>query len=187
MSRPDVSNAVCELGKVASNPTLRHWKSLQHLLRYVTGSIEYDLLYPRQARGSTTLVGYCDAGFCRRFHIKKVVLWINDQVRPCNHSMGIQYPEGNKYIYNRGRVDSNAWRASWRVYSWLSQVAEIGYWKCSMEVWQWGNRSGCHYTKACWPYPTFRCKAQENQGNGHEQSNLGKICAIFWERCRRLN
>ncbi len=63
MSRPDISNSVRELGKVASGPTLRHWKSLQHLLRYIVGPVEYSLFYPRQTLKSNVLLGYCDADF----------------------------------------------------------------------------------------------------------------------------
>ncbi len=62
MSRPDIANAASELGKSCGEPTMRHWRALQHVLRYLHSTTEYGILYPRTV-SNPKLVGYCDADF----------------------------------------------------------------------------------------------------------------------------
>ncbi len=64
MSRPDISNAVRELGQQMHDPTMRHWKSLIHLLRYLSVFCEYGVPFKRQGQDQNIhLKGYSDADF----------------------------------------------------------------------------------------------------------------------------
>ena len=45
MTRPDLSNSVRELGRRAASPCLRHWRGLQHVLRYLAGTLDVCLPY----------------------------------------------------------------------------------------------------------------------------------------------
>ncbi|CAM9828410.1 unnamed protein product [Choristocarpus tenellus] len=61
MTRPDLSNTVRELGTYAS-PCDRHWKGLQHVLRYLAGTTKVGIHY--RAGGEMDnggLVGYGDS------------------------------------------------------------------------------------------------------------------------------
>ena len=65
MTRPDISCSVRELSRRTASPCMRHWRGLQHLLRYLAGTIDVGIHYRRNdtnSRGDkSTLVGYSDA------------------------------------------------------------------------------------------------------------------------------
>ncbi len=42
---------------------MRHWKSVLHVLRCISGTIKYGLLYPRQVKQEPELIGYSDSDF----------------------------------------------------------------------------------------------------------------------------
>ncbi|CAM9652392.1 unnamed protein product [Choristocarpus tenellus] len=46
MTRPDISNSERELGRYAASPCDRHWKGLQHVLRYLLGTTKVGIHYP---------------------------------------------------------------------------------------------------------------------------------------------
>lgn len=45
MTRPDLSNAVRELGRRASAPCMRHWRALQHVARYLAGTLSVSIKF----------------------------------------------------------------------------------------------------------------------------------------------
>ncbi len=47
MTRPDIANAARELGRSCADPTMRHCRALQHVLRYLSNTEEYGIFYPR--------------------------------------------------------------------------------------------------------------------------------------------
>ena len=63
MTRPDLSNAVRELGRRASSPCMRHWRALQHVARYLAGTLTISIMYPRNINSNLqdTLIGYSDS------------------------------------------------------------------------------------------------------------------------------
>ncbi|CAN0457410.1 unnamed protein product, partial [Discosporangium mesarthrocarpum] len=66
MTRPDVANSVRELGRRAASPCLRHWRGLQHVLRYVTSTLDVRIHYGRgpdndEQNDRQILVGYADS------------------------------------------------------------------------------------------------------------------------------
>ncbi len=63
ITRPDLSNAARELGKVAADPTMRHWKSILHVLRYISSTSAYGLLYPNIQEEKLKMIGYSDSDF----------------------------------------------------------------------------------------------------------------------------
>jgi Reverse transcriptase (RNA-dependent DNA polymerase) len=64
-TRPDIAFTISTLSQYSSNPDKLHWRGLQHLLRYLKGTIDHKLTY--QGTGTITtapeLNGYCDADY----------------------------------------------------------------------------------------------------------------------------
>jgi len=62
MTRPDLANAVRELGRRASKPCMRHWRALQHTARYVAGTLSITIKYYNNTQDiSNVLVCYSDS------------------------------------------------------------------------------------------------------------------------------
>ncbi|CAN0057530.1 unnamed protein product [Choristocarpus tenellus] len=66
MTRPDLANSICELGRRAASPCMRHWRGLQHVLRYVARTLDVCIHYDRadkdmNERDEELLVGYGDS------------------------------------------------------------------------------------------------------------------------------
>ena len=49
------------LARFSTSSTMRHWKDIKHIFRYLQGSQDLGLLYTRNQ--DMTLVGYSDAGY----------------------------------------------------------------------------------------------------------------------------
>ncbi len=62
MSRPDISNAVRELGQHMHDPCKRHWDGIKHLLKYLNTYPNLGLLIEQEHR-TPSLKGYSDADF----------------------------------------------------------------------------------------------------------------------------
>ena len=65
-SRPDISFAVSVLARYTSEPTLRHWIGIKHILRYLAGTVNLSLNYTKGSNKIITingLTGYADAGY----------------------------------------------------------------------------------------------------------------------------
>ncbi len=62
MTRPDIANSVRELGINMHDPCMRHWRSVEHLLRYLASYPSLGLLFSsRSPKGGSVLKGYADA------------------------------------------------------------------------------------------------------------------------------
>ncbi|CAM9957270.1 unnamed protein product [Choristocarpus tenellus] len=66
MTRPDLANSVCELGRRAASPCMRHWRGFQHVLRYVAETLDVCIHYGRGDKDMNEgeeelLVGYGDS------------------------------------------------------------------------------------------------------------------------------
>ena len=61
-TRPDIFYAVGVLARFNTNPGVKHWKAVQHLFRYLKGSLDYKLVYGPTANDSSQLfITYTDA------------------------------------------------------------------------------------------------------------------------------
>ncbi|GAV76564.1 hypothetical protein CFOL_v3_20037, partial [Cephalotus follicularis] len=60
-TRPDIAFSVNLLARYSSTPTRRHWNGIKHIMRYLRGSTDMGLFYPRGTK--STLIGYVDAGY----------------------------------------------------------------------------------------------------------------------------
>ncbi|KAL0368450.1 UNVERIFIED_CONTAM: Retrovirus-related Pol polyprotein from transposon TNT 1-94 [Sesamum calycinum] len=60
-TRPDITFAVNLLARYNSAPTRRHWNEIKHILRYLRGTMDMGLFYPKVS--NCDLVGYADAGY----------------------------------------------------------------------------------------------------------------------------
>ena len=60
-TRPDIAFSVNLLARYSSAPTRRHWKGIQHILRYLSGTTDMSLFYSNKSKEK--LLGYADAGY----------------------------------------------------------------------------------------------------------------------------
>ena len=60
-TRPDIAFSVNLLARYNSAPTRRHWKGIQHILRYLSGTTDMSLFYSNKSKEK--LLGYADAGY----------------------------------------------------------------------------------------------------------------------------
>ena len=60
-TRPDIAFAVNLLARHSANPTRRHWVGVKTILRYLKGTQDLGLFFPKNQ--SLNLVGYADAGY----------------------------------------------------------------------------------------------------------------------------
>ncbi len=64
ISRPDISNSVRELGQQMHDPCIRHWKGLQHLVKYLATFPKMGIAVNKERKSQgTQLKGYSDADF----------------------------------------------------------------------------------------------------------------------------
>ncbi|MCP3663063.1 MAG: Ty1/Copia family ribonuclease HI [Gammaproteobacteria bacterium] len=86
MTRPDITHAVRELGRNMQKPCMRHWKGVQHLLKYLATYPDYGIYLGREGQGDgLQLKGYSDADLAgdpetRRSCIGYVILLGNSPV-----------------------------------------------------------------------------------------------------------
>ena len=60
-TRPDIAFSVNLLARYSSEPTLRHWNGVKHLLRYLRGTSDMGLFYSKVPK--LELLGYTDAEY----------------------------------------------------------------------------------------------------------------------------
>ena len=60
-TRPDIAFSVNLLARYSSAPTRRHWKDIQHILRYFSGTTDMCLFYSNKSKEN--LLGYADTGY----------------------------------------------------------------------------------------------------------------------------
>ena len=58
--RPDISYAVGALSRYLASPTMVHWQAAKGVLRYLSGTADYGIIY---APSSPGLMGFCDADY----------------------------------------------------------------------------------------------------------------------------
>jgi hypothetical protein len=59
-TRPDIAYAVSKLSRFVSNPGSEHWSALERVMRYLVGTMNYDIHYPGDPK---VLEGYSDANW----------------------------------------------------------------------------------------------------------------------------
>ena len=60
-TRPNIAFSVNLLVRYSFAPTRRHWKGIQHILRYLSRTTDMDLFYSNKSKEK--LLGYADAGY----------------------------------------------------------------------------------------------------------------------------
>jgi hypothetical protein len=64
--QPDIAFAVNLLARYSAAPTRRHWVGVKIILRYLKGTQDLGLWFPK--RGDLTMVGYVDASYMSNPH-----------------------------------------------------------------------------------------------------------------------
>ncbi|KAK6126820.1 hypothetical protein DH2020_039438 [Rehmannia glutinosa] len=65
-SRPDILHAVCLCARFQSNPKESHMSAVKRIFRYLKGTIQYGLFYPKnENEGGFKLVGHSDSDYAR--------------------------------------------------------------------------------------------------------------------------
>jgi hypothetical protein len=62
-TRPDIAYSVNRLAAFLQNPGPAHWKSVQHLLAYLSGTLDYKITYRRGIKTGIRPVGWFDADY----------------------------------------------------------------------------------------------------------------------------
>ena len=62
-TRPDIAYTVTALGRHAANPGTEHQHTLDHLFRYLRGTLDYKLIYRCGISGGDSILGYVDANW----------------------------------------------------------------------------------------------------------------------------
>ncbi|XP_070030835.1 secreted RxLR effector protein 161-like [Nicotiana tabacum] len=57
---PDIAYVVCRLSRYTHNPNMEHWSTLDRLMKYLRGTMNYAILY---SGFPSTLEGYSDANW----------------------------------------------------------------------------------------------------------------------------
>jgi hypothetical protein len=60
-TRPDISFAVGYVSRFMEKPRHEHLAAVKHLLRYIAGTVDYGLVYPKFTKGNNRLIGYSDS------------------------------------------------------------------------------------------------------------------------------
>ena len=68
-TRLDIAFAVNLLARHSATPTRRHWVGVKHVIRYLQGTVDLGLYYPRDQ--DKTLVGYSNASYLYNSHNAK--------------------------------------------------------------------------------------------------------------------
>ena len=63
LTRPDISYAVSVVSKYMANPGKEHWRALKWILRYLSGTVDYGLIYGTKRGTEVNVEGYVDADF----------------------------------------------------------------------------------------------------------------------------
>ncbi|EZA48641.1 Copia protein [Ooceraea biroi] len=85
-TRPDLSVSVNFFSRFQSNATDLHWNDLKRILRYIKGTLNYDLFYQRGNHNRKTLLGYVDTDWAGGADRKSTsgflfqVLWATRQI-----------------------------------------------------------------------------------------------------------
>ncbi|XP_074324322.1 secreted RxLR effector protein 161-like [Apium graveolens] len=68
-TRPDIAFAVNLLARFSFAPMDRHWNGIKHIFRYLRGTIDFGLFFPKNS--TSQLIGYADAGYLSDPHFGK--------------------------------------------------------------------------------------------------------------------
>ncbi|CAN0513180.1 unnamed protein product, partial [Discosporangium mesarthrocarpum] len=70
-----LSNSVRELGRRSASPCLRHWCGLQHVLRYLAGTTDITIHYPRgtDTDNEQLITGYADSDWANDLETRRSV------------------------------------------------------------------------------------------------------------------
>lgn len=69
-TRPDISYAVGVLSRFSSNPGMKHWTAVKHLMRYLKTTMDYKLTYAPDG-SSDRFITYSDADFAGEHDSKR--------------------------------------------------------------------------------------------------------------------
>ena len=71
-TRPDICWIVMTLSQYLSNPLQEHWVAAKHVLRYLKGTLDYELCY-RKCSEDLKLIGYSDADWASSTHDRRSI------------------------------------------------------------------------------------------------------------------
>jgi hypothetical protein len=63
MARPDIAQRTNELSRFNHDPSVSHWKALRHLVAYVKGSRERQLVFTKSDKCQGRFLGFVDADY----------------------------------------------------------------------------------------------------------------------------
>lgn len=71
-TRPDICWVVTKLSQFLTNPTKKHWVAVMNVLRYLKGTLDYEL-YHRKCDDGLTLIAYSDADWASSTGVRRCI------------------------------------------------------------------------------------------------------------------
>ncbi|GAU37763.1 hypothetical protein TSUD_102800 [Trifolium subterraneum] len=63
-SRPDISHSVGIVSRFMHKPKVTHMQAVKRIIRYLHGTIDYGILFPKPTGHKGNLIGFCDSDWC---------------------------------------------------------------------------------------------------------------------------
>lgn len=63
-SRPDISYGVGLISRFMDDPRQSHLVAAKRIMRYLKGTLDYGILFPKEDQGEIELIGFSDADWC---------------------------------------------------------------------------------------------------------------------------
>ena len=118
-TRPDITYAVNRLASYTANPSLQHTMALKHILRYLSGTRSYGIVYSKCPKGDPLFHGYADAALAN-----------SDE---CKSTTGYVYIAGNGAVtWSSKRQLIQAHSSTEAEYVALSEAACEACWLCNL-------------------------------------------------------
>lgn len=62
-TRPDIAYAVGALARFMAKPAIEHWHAAKSVLRYLSGTVDYGIIFGHNSNKAIDVVGYCDSDY----------------------------------------------------------------------------------------------------------------------------
>ncbi|KAK2426061.1 putative mitochondrial protein [Trifolium repens] len=63
-SRPDICHSVGVVSRFMQKPRVAHMQAVKRILRYLQGTADHGILFPKPLNHKNNLIGYCDSDWC---------------------------------------------------------------------------------------------------------------------------
>lgn len=69
--RPDLTHGMSCVSRFMDNPGIAHWEAVKWMLRYISGTLDYSLVYGNQVTNLDPLIGHVDSDYAANIDTRK--------------------------------------------------------------------------------------------------------------------